>query len=67
MSACLARHALPRTPADLGLSHAEFTKAVLQAPATRPGRYTVLERLDLDERAIAERVAESAAATGSQR
>ena len=28
LSACLARHGLPRTPADLGLSHAEFSKAV---------------------------------------
>ena len=64
-SACLARHGLPRTPADLGLSRAEFTKAVLYAPATRPGRYTILERLDLDERAIAERVEGFVAAIGS--
>jgi glycerol-1-phosphate dehydrogenase [NAD(P)+] len=65
LSACLARHGLPRTPADLGLSHAEFTKAVLHAPATRPGRYTILERLDLDENAIAERVESFAAVVGS--
>ncbi len=62
LSACLARHGLPRTPADLGLGHAEFTKAVLHAPATRPGRYTILERLALDECAIAERVEGFAAA-----
>ena len=62
MSACLARHGLPRTPADLGLSHAEFTKAVLHAPATRPGRYTILERLALDECAIARQVEDFAAA-----
>ena len=67
LSACLARHELPRTPADLGLSHAEFTKAVLHAPATRPGRYTILERLTLDECAIAERVENFAAAVGSER
>ena len=30
---------------------------MLRAPATRPGRYTILERLELDEPAIAERVA----------
>ena len=48
ISACLARHALPRTPGDLGLSVAEFTKAVAHAPATRPGRYTILEHLGLD-------------------
>src|SRR5947207_2884064 len=63
----LARHGLPRTPADLGLSQAEFTKAVLHAPATRPGRYTILERLDLDELAIAERVEDFAAVIGSER
>src|ERR1700736_4340183 len=64
-SACLARHGLPRTPTDLGLSDAEFTKAVLHAPATRPGRYTILERLDLDEAAIAERVDAFTAAIGN--
>jgi glycerol-1-phosphate dehydrogenase [NAD(P)+] len=64
-SACLARHGLPRTPADLGLSQAEFTKAVLHAPATRPGRYTILERLDLDETEIAERVDAFTTAIGS--
>jgi glycerol-1-phosphate dehydrogenase [NAD(P)+] len=56
LAACLTRHGLPRTPADLGLGQAEFTKAVLHAPATRPGRYTILERLALDECATAERV-----------
>jgi glycerol-1-phosphate dehydrogenase [NAD(P)+] len=65
MSACLARHGLPRTPADLGLGHAEFTKAVLHAPATRPGRYTILERLALDECAIARRVEDFAVTIGS--
>jgi glycerol-1-phosphate dehydrogenase [NAD(P)+] len=58
ISTCLARHGLPRTPGDLGLTDAEFTKAVLHAPLTRPGRYTILERLDLPEDEIARRVAE---------
>jgi glycerol-1-phosphate dehydrogenase [NAD(P)+] len=49
VSACLARHNLPRSPADVGLSVAEFTKAVVCAPSTRPGRYTILERLGLTE------------------
>src|SRR6516165_11261385 len=65
LSACLARHGLPRTPADLGLGHAEFTKAVLHAPATRPGRYTILERLALEECAIAQRVDGFALAVGN--
>ena len=66
MSACLARHGLPRVPADLGLSHAEFTKAVLHAPATRPGRYTILERLALDECEIARQVEDFAVAVKSE-
>jgi glycerol-1-phosphate dehydrogenase [NAD(P)+] len=64
-SACLARHELPRTPADLGLRPEEFTKAVLHAPSTRPGRYTILEALALDESAIARHVDGFAAAVGS--
>jgi glycerol-1-phosphate dehydrogenase [NAD(P)+] len=56
ISACLGRHGLPRTPGDLGLSCADFTKAVGYAPSTRPGRYTILERLSLPEAEIAQRV-----------
>jgi glycerol-1-phosphate dehydrogenase [NAD(P)+] len=56
LSDCLARHGLPRTPAELGLSLADFTKAVLCAPGTRPGRYTILERLGLTEVQAAARV-----------
>jgi glycerol-1-phosphate dehydrogenase [NAD(P)+] len=65
MSACLSRHGLPRLPADIGLGPAEFTQAVLYAPATRPGRYTILERLELDEAAIAQQVAGFTAAVTS--
>lgn len=56
VSACLARHGLPRTPADLGMSCADFARAVRCAPDTRPGRYTILERLGLSEAEIAKRV-----------
>jgi glycerol-1-phosphate dehydrogenase [NAD(P)+] len=58
VSACLARHNLPRSPGDLGLSVAEFTKAVVCAPGTRPGRYTILERLALTEAQAGARVEE---------
>jgi glycerol-1-phosphate dehydrogenase [NAD(P)+] len=58
VSDCLARHGLPRFPADLGLSTAEFTKAVVCAPSTRPGRYTILERLALTEAQAGSRVEE---------
>ncbi len=62
ISACLARHGLPRTPADLGLSLADFTRAVELAPATRPGRYTILERLSMSAAETAKRVEEYARA-----
>ncbi|HUC60073.1 MAG TPA: iron-containing alcohol dehydrogenase family protein [Streptosporangiaceae bacterium] len=45
ISACLRRHGLPRHPMQIGLSAGQFASAVLRAPATRPGRYTILERL----------------------
>jgi glycerol-1-phosphate dehydrogenase [NAD(P)+] len=52
LDACLARHGLPRTHRDLGLSDEQFAAAVRYAPSTRPDRYTILEHLDLDEEAI---------------
>ena len=45
MSQCLARHGLPRVPADVGLSDDQFVEAVGFAPRTRPDRYTILEHL----------------------
>jgi glycerol-1-phosphate dehydrogenase [NAD(P)+] len=45
----LHRHALPVVPADLGLDLPGFAEAVAHAPSTRPGRYTILEHLDLSE------------------
>lgn len=58
ISACLARHGLPRRPSDLGLTQAEFAQAVEYAPRTRPGRYTILEHLNLGPAEIAARVAD---------
>ncbi|HUZ25794.1 MAG TPA: iron-containing alcohol dehydrogenase family protein [Streptosporangiaceae bacterium] len=62
ISACLDRHSLPRTPDDLGMSRADFAKAVAFAPGTRPGRYTILERLALSDAQIADRVEDYARA-----
>jgi glycerol-1-phosphate dehydrogenase [NAD(P)+] len=62
ISACLSRHGLPRTPGDIGLSHGDFVKAVALAPGTRPGRYTILERLALSDSGIADRVEDYAGA-----
>jgi glycerol-1-phosphate dehydrogenase [NAD(P)+] len=54
---CLGRHGLPRTPEELGLTEDQFVEAVLAAPGTRPGRYTILEQLELDEAGARERLA----------
>ncbi len=60
--AALRRNRLPVLPADLGLSDAQFAAAVLHAPDTRPGRYTVLEHRGLDSEGVADAVAGYAAA-----
>ena len=52
----LARHGLPIQPGDLGLDIEEFVQAVQYAPQTRPGRYTILEHLDLSENDIRDAV-----------
>ena len=59
---CLSRHGLPVLPAELGLTDAEFVAAVAYAPSTRPGRYTILEHLDLPAAEIAARLADYAGA-----
>lgn len=56
LARALGAHGLPRTPADLGLDDAQFVAAVHHAPQTRPGRYTILEHLDLDEPALGDRL-----------
>lgn len=47
MAAVLRRHELPVLPTDIGFTVDEFVRAVEFAPETRPGRYTILEHLDL--------------------
>jgi glycerol-1-phosphate dehydrogenase [NAD(P)+] len=42
------RLGLPTKPADIGIDDGEFAAAVEAAPATRPGRYTILSELDRD-------------------
>jgi glycerol-1-phosphate dehydrogenase [NAD(P)+] len=49
---CLLHHDLPRTPGDLELSADEFAQAVVQAPDTRPDRFTIIEHLALDEQGV---------------
>ncbi|MFE4369485.1 iron-containing alcohol dehydrogenase family protein [Streptomyces sp. NPDC056835] len=43
----LHRHGLPVLPEEIGFSVEEFVRAVAYAPQTRPGRFTILEHLDL--------------------
>ncbi len=57
LDACLRRHSLPRTPAELGLTDDQFVQAVLRAPSTRPDRFTILEHLALDEAGVRRAVA----------
>jgi glycerol-1-phosphate dehydrogenase [NAD(P)+] len=64
IAACLARHELGRTPADIGLSEEEFGRAVAAAPGTRPDRYTILEHLSLDETALGRKISEFVALVG---
>ncbi|WP_214109926.1 iron-containing alcohol dehydrogenase family protein [Acrocarpospora catenulata] len=56
VTGCLRQHRLPVTHADIGLTTEQFVEAVKLAPATRPGRYTILEHLRLSEAEIRERV-----------
>ncbi|MHB1596812.1 MAG: iron-containing alcohol dehydrogenase family protein [Streptosporangiaceae bacterium] len=58
ISSCLRRHGLPRGPGQVGLSDEQFAAAVLHAPSTRPGRYTILERLALSPAEVTKKVEE---------
>jgi len=57
LRATLARHGLPTSPREVGLSDEQFARAVEHAPGTRPGRYTILEHLALTPAGIAAAVA----------
>ncbi|WP_066373022.1 iron-containing alcohol dehydrogenase family protein [Herbidospora mongoliensis] len=54
--ACLRGHELPLTHGDIGLTSDQFVEAVMLAPSTRPGRFTILEHLRLSESEIRDRV-----------
>jgi glycerol-1-phosphate dehydrogenase [NAD(P)+] len=44
---CLENVGLPHHPHQLGLSHDDMVNVLLRAPATRPGRFTILEQAAL--------------------
>ncbi len=54
-----SRHlGLPVTCVDIGLSEKDYIRAVLEAPYTRKGRYTILDELDLTEELIKNAISE---------
>lgn len=53
----MLRHGLPRVPDDLGINADTFVRAVVEAPRTRPDRFTILEHLDLSVEEVRDRVA----------
>jgi glycerol-1-phosphate dehydrogenase [NAD(P)+] len=56
----LRRHGLPVLPEEIGFTEPEFVAAVRFAPQTRPGRYTILEHLDLSATEIRDAYADYA-------
>ncbi|MFE2195039.1 iron-containing alcohol dehydrogenase family protein, partial [Streptomyces olivaceus] len=65
MAEVLRRHGLPVLPDEIGFTPAEFVRAVEFAPQTRPGRYTILEHLDLKTDQIKDQYADYVKAIGS--
>jgi glycerol-1-phosphate dehydrogenase [NAD(P)+] len=61
----LRRHGLPVLPAEIGFTVDEFVQAVGYAPQTRPGRFTILEHLNLSADQIKDAYADYAKAIGS--
>lgn len=45
---------LPAHPSDLGLTENGLVQVLLEAPNTRPGRFTILESADIDEQGRSE-------------
>lgn len=56
----LRHHGLPVLPGEIGFTDPEFVDAVRFAPKTRPGRYTILEHLDLSASEIRDAYADYA-------
>ncbi|MFJ1654235.1 iron-containing alcohol dehydrogenase family protein [Streptomyces sp. NPDC088337] len=65
MAEVLRRHELPVLPKDIGFTVDEFVRVVEFAPETRPGRYTILEHLDLKTEQIKDVYADYVKAIGS--
>lgn len=65
MTETLRRHGLPVTAQEIGFSVDEFVSVVEFAPRTRPGRYTILEHLNLSPDGIRDAYADYVRAAGA--
>ena len=65
MASVLRRHRLPVLPDEIGFTTEEFVRAVDYAPQTRPGRFTILEHLNLSTDQIRDAYADYAKAIHS--
>ncbi|MFF3396613.1 iron-containing alcohol dehydrogenase family protein [Streptomyces sp. NPDC002669] len=65
MAETLRRHGLPVLPEEIGFTAEEFVRAVEYAPQTRPGRFTILEHLNLSTDQIRDAYADYAKAIHS--
>ncbi|WP_181803040.1 iron-containing alcohol dehydrogenase family protein [Streptomyces shenzhenensis] len=65
MADVLRRHGLPVLPEEIGFTVDEFVRVVEFAPETRPGRYTILEHLDLKTHQIKDFYVDYVKAIGS--
>ncbi|MEU9361766.1 iron-containing alcohol dehydrogenase family protein [Streptomyces sp. NPDC048301] len=65
MATVLRRHGLPVLSDELGFTTDEFVRAVEYAPQTRPGRFTILEHLNLPTDQIRDAYADYAKAIHS--
>jgi glycerol-1-phosphate dehydrogenase [NAD(P)+] len=65
MAEVLHRHGLPVLPEEIGFTVDEFVQVVEFAPQTRPGRYTILEHLNLSTDQIRDAYADYAKAISS--
>ncbi|MFI8997614.1 iron-containing alcohol dehydrogenase family protein [Streptomyces sp. NPDC053542] len=65
MAQVLRRHGLPVLPEEIGFTVDEFVQVVEYAPQTRPGRYTILEHLNLSTDQIRDAYADYAKTIGS--
>ena len=52
------RLGLPVTSLDIGLSQTDFIKAIVEAPRTRKGRYTILDEIKVDEKLAQKAIAD---------